>query len=209
MKRPYALFELSYFLLVLPSFKSFLLLLRILRQGANTCDGDHGVCVPRNFYTEYDCQCEAGYQCTAACVYPYTSHKCVTTSTPTDTPSASPTMSPTSRPTVAGCTDDIKNGEETDIDCGGPQCQGCPTGGICRLDGDCQNGSCDLSGAVSNRRPMELLPSFTSSFLPSLCPSIPSFPSFQYILTSFHYPLYPSFLPLAVVGSSSPFVFSL
>ncbi len=48
----------------------------------------------------------------------------------------------TDRPDVAdSCFDSIRNGSESDVDCGGA-CPGCPTGGNCRLNGDCASGVC-------------------------------------------------------------------
>ena len=40
------------------------------------------------------------------------------------------------------CGDRIKNGKETDRDCGGPQCGKCSLGSICRSNVDCENGAC-------------------------------------------------------------------
>ena len=39
------------------------------------------------------------------------------------------------------CFDTIRNGSESDVDCGGA-CPGCPTGANCRLNGDCGSGVC-------------------------------------------------------------------
>jgi hypothetical protein len=43
---------------------------------------------------------------------------------------------------VDGCSDGTKNGTETDVDCGGAQCSGCPTGKKCSSDMDCDPGPC-------------------------------------------------------------------
>jgi len=43
---------------------------------------------------------------------------------------------------ISSCTDLIKNGGETDVDCGGPSCPTCVDGNICLLNRDCQSGSC-------------------------------------------------------------------
>jgi hypothetical protein len=40
------------------------------------------------------------------------------------------------------CTDGLKNGDETDVDCGG-SCSGCLDGKACRSDGDCESNYCD------------------------------------------------------------------
>ena len=47
------------------------------------------------------------------------------------------------------CSDDVKNGDETDIDCGGPSCQVCSIGKGCLSNTDCLNDSC-LSGRCSD-----------------------------------------------------------
>jgi hypothetical protein len=44
---------------------------------------------------------------------------------------------------VASCTDNLKNGTETDVDCGG-DCKPCPEGKGCALGGDCSAGVCIL-----------------------------------------------------------------
>jgi hypothetical protein len=46
------------------------------------------------------------------------------------------------------CTDGIKNGSETDVDCGGPSCSPCADGGGCAVNGDCQSGECQESLCV-------------------------------------------------------------
>jgi hypothetical protein len=38
--------------------------------------------------------------------------------------------------------DGIKNGAETDVDCGGPDCPKCPDGKGCAAGSDCQSGFC-------------------------------------------------------------------
>jgi hypothetical protein len=43
---------------------------------------------------------------------------------------------------AATCTDNVKNGSETDIDCGGPTCAACAAGRACSLGADCQNRLC-------------------------------------------------------------------
>lgn len=40
------------------------------------------------------------------------------------------------------CIDNLKNGSETDIDCGG-SCPKCPDGDACLIDSDCQSNACD------------------------------------------------------------------
>jgi hypothetical protein len=40
------------------------------------------------------------------------------------------------------CHDNQKNGDETDVDCGGPKCPKCPMGKACNADTDCAPGAC-------------------------------------------------------------------
>lgn len=48
------------------------------------------------------------------------------------------------------CTDTIRNGAETDVDCGGNCLVGCGVGRGCKVDKDCATGKCDLaSGACA------------------------------------------------------------
>jgi hypothetical protein len=42
------------------------------------------------------------------------------------------------------CSDAHKDGQETDVDCGGPTCSKCATGLTCAADTDCASGACDL-----------------------------------------------------------------
>jgi hypothetical protein len=41
------------------------------------------------------------------------------------------------------CTDQVANGQETDVDCGGKDCPGCDVGGKCTLPADCKSGRCE------------------------------------------------------------------
>jgi hypothetical protein len=43
----------------------------------------------------------------------------------------------------AECTDDVLNGEETDTDCGGTECDPCGLGETCELPSDCLSDDCD------------------------------------------------------------------
>jgi hypothetical protein len=43
---------------------------------------------------------------------------------------------------AVSCVDNKTDGDETDIDCGGPTCPKCGAGQICQVDGDCRGGSC-------------------------------------------------------------------
>jgi hypothetical protein len=40
------------------------------------------------------------------------------------------------------CTDGVRNGTETDVDCGGSVCAACAPGQTCSAPGDCQSASC-------------------------------------------------------------------
>jgi hypothetical protein len=42
------------------------------------------------------------------------------------------------------CADHTKDGDETDIDCGGAMCPGCALGDACKQPSDCANDICDL-----------------------------------------------------------------
>jgi hypothetical protein len=42
----------------------------------------------------------------------------------------------------AGCGDTVKNGSETDTDCGGATCPRCATGKVCSVGTDCVGGAC-------------------------------------------------------------------
>lgn len=44
--------------------------------------------------------------------------------------------------TAASCDDEQLNGSESDLDCGGDTCPGCPDGDACTVDGDCVSGVC-------------------------------------------------------------------
>jgi hypothetical protein len=53
---------------------------------------------------------------------------------------------------VVSCNDGLRNGAETDVDCGGPQCSRCAIGDRCTGNGDCQSGFCD-AGECATRPP--------------------------------------------------------
>lgn len=40
------------------------------------------------------------------------------------------------------CNDQVKNGNETDVDCGGGTCPPCASGQMCIQNTDCQSNSC-------------------------------------------------------------------
>src|SRR5688572_14242114 len=49
---------------------------------------------------------------------------------------------------TSSCEDGTRNGEETDIDCGGDACGACVTGASCERHADCTSGTC-LSGVCT------------------------------------------------------------
>ena len=91
------------------------------------------------------------------------------TSPPSGPPSFGPTFAPmprpTSQPTPVSCVDDVRNGDETDIDCGG-QCPPCENiGDACAVDSDCVSETCVASACST---PM---PSLSPTHTP--CDSLP------------------------------------
>ncbi len=51
---------------------------------------------------------------------------------------------------ATSCTDGVKNGLETDVDCGGPSCPPCSPGKACSLDSDCSSSSCQYGFCASS-----------------------------------------------------------
>ena len=51
---------------------------------------------------------------------------------------------------VDACGDEVQNGSETAIDCGGGSCAKCTVGKGCAVDGDCASGYCDGTVCVSD-----------------------------------------------------------
>jgi hypothetical protein len=51
---------------------------------------------------------------------------------------------------VATCGDEIQNGQETDIDCGGNYCKKCQLGEVCTADSDCFNDNCENGACTQN-----------------------------------------------------------
>jgi hypothetical protein len=47
---------------------------------------------------------------------------------------------------IPTCSDAVKNGGETDIDCGGPTCNKCGSGKRCQVGADCVSGICGAGG---------------------------------------------------------------
>ena len=50
----------------------------------------------------------------------------------------------------ATCLDGVTNGDETDMDCGGPDCPDCPNGADCDDNTDCVSGVCDMGTCVAD-----------------------------------------------------------
>ncbi len=50
-----------------------------------------------------------------------------------------------------GCHDGVRNGDESDVDCGGA-CPGCPDGAPCGLDADCRSAFCDVADTCAAPR---------------------------------------------------------
>jgi hypothetical protein len=48
------------------------------------------------------------------------------------------------------CDDSIKNGDETDVDCGGTVCGKCPLGKFCIRASDCEAGGCSFGRCATN-----------------------------------------------------------
>src|SRR4051812_13688103 len=46
------------------------------------------------------------------------------------------------------CSDGVRNGEETDVDCGGMGCMPCHLGAACMRDADCAGELCDSADKV-------------------------------------------------------------
>ncbi len=57
--------------------------------------------------------------------------------------------------TCISCSDGTKNGEETDVDCGGSKCSPCAAGKACKADGDCETGLCKDDGKCSDQKAVE------------------------------------------------------
>lgn len=51
-------------------------------------------------------------------------------------------QSGTCQPPINPCTNGMLDGDESDIDCGGITCPGCPPGGICHHNSDCLSNNC-------------------------------------------------------------------
>ena len=63
------------------------------------------------------------------------------------------------------CDDLIKNGQETDVDCGGPSCNACDVAKSCSVNLDCKNNNC-VSG-ICKTCPIDPIPLKIGSSCPS------------------------------------------
>ncbi len=54
---------------------------------------------------------------------------------------------------TSSCKDGVKNGAETDVDCGGPVCPTCATGKACAVASDCTSGDCAAGVCASGAAP--------------------------------------------------------
>ncbi|CAM9463784.1 unnamed protein product, partial [Ectocarpus sp. 12 AP-2014] len=52
----------------------------------------------------------------------------------------------------ATCSDGEKNGDETDVDCGGSSCSPCPSGSTCLVDTDCSYNNCPEPASTTSDR---------------------------------------------------------
>ncbi len=56
---------------------------------------------------------------------------------------------------ITSCTDSIKNGFETDVDCGGKDCSSCIVGKSCTANSDCSSNSCQFGSCVKGEQTFE------------------------------------------------------
>ena len=116
--------------------------------------------------------CEDSNQCGAApTASPTPSPTSSPTSSPTLSPTEPPTTSPTPAPTTSGCDNSFKDPGETDVDCGGPECQGCLAGLNCSDDADCESNICDEDSSICIGAPTTS-PTFAPSVSPTLAPTL-------------------------------------
>jgi len=103
-----------------------------------------------------------------------------TTEIPTPAPStAAPSFKPTYSmvPTSAECSNQVRDGSETDIDCGGAQCDACEIGLSCSIDSDCITQFClvDICVAAPTSKPTSnptSNPTSHPTLKPTSCPTI-------------------------------------
>jgi hypothetical protein len=100
---------------------------------ADTCSESAKACThtPQNSLCDDGLFCNGGETCS-------TTQGCVAGAAPC----AAGACDETNNVCLASCTDVIKNGSETDIDCGGGQCPVCANGKACLVNSDCQSSNC-------------------------------------------------------------------
>lgn len=101
--------------------------------GATACAG----CFDKTLnYTETDVDCGGG-NCKACAdgLHCLNGNDCSSTVCNTSTTVCAP----------ASCADNMRNGSETDIDCGGGVCPACAVGRNCSADGDCASNACNTT----------------------------------------------------------------
>eukprot|EP00633_Aureoumbra_lagunensis_P007338 CAMPEP_0197322888 /NCGR_PEP_ID=MMETSP0891-20130614/70176_1 /TAXON_ID=44058 ORGANISM="Aureoumbra lagunensis, Strain CCMP1510" /NCGR_SAMPLE_ID=MMETSP0891 /ASSEMBLY_ACC=CAM_ASM_000534 /LENGTH=1392 /DNA_ID=CAMNT_0042815401 /DNA_START=114 /DNA_END=4293 /DNA_ORIENTATION=- len=93
------------------------------------------------------------------------------TFSPTTRPTFHPTQKPTATLTIPGCTNDIRDGTETDIDCGGSLCSACASGLSCSIDSDCKHNSVciDCGGSLCKACASGLSCSIDSDCITQFC----------------------------------------
>ena len=98
---------------------------------------------------------------------------------PTPFPSLAPSATPSNQPTDQQCANGVKDGVETDVDCGGQpsHCLRCGVGRVCVVDLDCLSHNCNggTCGDAPSAAPSDA-PSDVPSAVPSPVPSpVPSY----------------------------------
>jgi Sulfatase-modifying factor enzyme 1 len=111
-------------------------------NGGKLCDGS-GHCVA--CVTASQCSAPTSSCATAAC----TANACTTTNATKGVSCADGGMTCDGNGNCvdAACTDGIKDGLETDVDCGGPVCQPCADNKMCQIGTDCADKVCTGAGS--------------------------------------------------------------
>ena len=97
-----------------------------------------------------------------------------------------PTSAPTMTPLPAGCTDGLKNGDESDVDCGGSGCPGCAETAMCIDASDCVSRVC-LADLCRSPYPTPVptpLPSSAPTFAPCEAITVPPSPQLAFVMFS-------------------------
>ncbi|HEX2573577.1 MAG TPA: hypothetical protein VH877_28770 [Polyangia bacterium] len=68
------------------------------------------------------------------------------------------------KPAAPTCTDAARNGNETDVDCGGGTCGACAANAACRANTDCQTGICGPTGRCSRYQGGAIPPQTTAIY---------------------------------------------